>query len=208
MKPNKNMLIIGITGEAGAGKSVVLNYLKENYPCEVLVADIIGNEVKEPGGICYQPVIELLGEDILLPDKTMNRTLIAERIFKDEKLVDKMNEIIHPAVHDEIFRRIDIYSKDDKIKFVFIEAALLIEAGYVDDLDELWYICATSENRRKRLKETRGYTDARIDGIMKNQLTAEEFCKYADRVIENTGTKEELYHKIDCIMGEYKWQHL
>ena len=201
----KSIHIIGITGEAGAGKSVVLSYLKDNYPCEVLMADEIGNQVKEQGERCYDAVIRKLGEEIVREDGTLDKTLIASKIFADELLLEQMNAIIHPAVHDVIFERIDALRQEGKIPFVFIEAALLIEAGYVDEIDELWYICCDTQFRRMRLKENRGYSDARIDGIMSKQLTTNTFKKYANRVVMNNTTKEELYQKIDTIMGEYQW---
>lgn len=205
---NKNggFRLIGITGEAGAGKSVVLSYLAENYPCEVLVADHIGNEVKMPGKSCYQPVIDLLGADIILPDGQLNKAMIAEKIFANPDLVEAINDIIHPAVREEIFRRVEEVRAKGEKSFVFIEAALLIEAGYVDDLDELWYICSEPSVRRLRLKETRGYLDERIDGIARNQLSKDGFLQYADRVIINDFSLEELYQKIDDIMGEYQWE--
>ena len=206
MKQNKSIKIIGITGGVGAGKSVVLGYLKENYPCEVLVADTIGNEVKAPGGRCYKAFIELLGEDIVMPDGNIDRAKAAERIFADDKMLDKVNALIHPAVQDEIFERIAEFEKNGKVKFVFIEAALLIEAGYVQYLDELWYVCAGENLRKKRLEENRGYSAERIEGIMENQLEDEEFRQYADRILFNNGTKQELTKQIDEIMGEYTWQ--
>ncbi len=204
--PDNELLIIGITGEAGGGKSVALSYLQEHYPCEVLMADTIGNEVKEPGARCYEAVINLLGNEILLPDGSMNRALIAEKIFADKTLVDAMNEIIHPAVHDVIFERIDAFRRDNTIKFVFLEAALLIEAGYVDELDELWYICSDALQRKNRLQTIRGYSEKRIEGIAERQLDKDTFMKYADRVLMNNTTKEELYRQIDAIMGEYQWE--
>lgn len=203
--PDDELRIIGITGEAGGGKSVALSYLEQHYPCKVLMADVIGNEVKEPGERCYDAVLALLGDEILLPDGTMNRTLIAEKIFADKSLVDAMNEIIHPAVHDVIFERIDAFRYDNTIKFVFLEAALLIEAGYVDELDELWYICSDASQRKKRLQTLRGYSEERIEGIAEHQLDKDTFMKYADRVLWNNTTKEELYRQIDAIMGEYQW---
>lgn len=198
--------VIGITGEVGAGKSVVMEYLYHNYPCEILMADTIGNEVKEPGSRCYDDVVGLLGKEILFPDGTMNREIIAEKIFANPELVEEMNRIIHPAVHDEIFERIAKFQEDGRVAFVFLEAALLIEAGYVDEIDEMWYICSDAVCRRTRLKESRGYSDERIDGIAKNQSDTATFMQYADRVIVNNTTKEDLYRKIDAIMGEYQWQ--
>lgn len=206
MKRNKPFRVIGITGGVGAGKSVVLNYLKENYPCEILVADDIGNEVKMPGGRCYEAFIELVGEDIVLGDGTIDRAKAAEKIFADDALLDEVNALIHPAVKDEVRERTVKAREEGKVGFVFIEAALLIEAGYLPELDELWYVCAGEKLRAKRLKEARGYSEERIEGIMEQQLTEEEFRKHAHRVIVNDGTLEELKEQIDNIMGDYLWQ--
>ncbi|MBQ3035336.1 MAG: dephospho-CoA kinase, partial [Lachnospiraceae bacterium] len=112
----------------------------------------------------------------------------------------------HPAVKDEVRERTAKAKEEGKVGFVFIEAALLIEAGYLPELDELWYVCAGEKLRAKRLKEARGYTEERIEGIMEQQLTEEEFRKYAHRVIVNDGTIEELKEQIDNIMGDYLWQ--
>lgn len=206
MKRNNFFRVIGITGGVGAGKSVVLNYLKEKYPCEVLVADDIGNEVKMPGGRCYEPFIELVGREILLEDGTIDRAKAAEIIFADDALLEKVNALIHPAVKEEIHERTALAKAAGKVKFVFIEAALLIEAGYVPDLDELWYVYAGESLRAKRLTEARGYSTERIEGIMEQQLADEVFRKYADRVIINDGTLGELKMQIDQIMGDYLWQ--
>ena len=206
MKRNKPFRVIGITGGVGAGKSVVLNYLKEKYPCEILVADDIGNEVKMPGGRCYEAFIELVGTDIVLEDGTIDRAKAAEKIFADDALLDEVNALIHPAVKDEVRERTAKAKEEGEVGFVFIEAALLIEAGYLPELDELWYVCAGENLRAKRLMEARGYSTERIEGIMNQQLTEEEFRKYADRVIVNDGTIEELKQPIENIMGDYLWQ--
>ena len=206
MKRNKTFMRIGITGGVGAGKSVVLNHLKENYACEILIADDIGNEVKMPGGRCYEAFIRLVGEEIVKEDGTIDRAKAAEKIFADDALLEKVNALIHPAVKDEVRERIAKAKAEGRVKFVFVEAALLIEAGYVPELDELWYVCAGEQIRAARLKEARGYTQSRIEGIMEQQLSDEDFKRYADRVIVNNGTKEELLEQIDEIMGEYTWQ--
>lgn len=206
MKRNNTFRVIGITGGVGAGKSVVLNHLKENYPCEILVADDIGNDVKMPGGRCYEAFIELVGEDIVKSDGTIDKSKAAEKIFADDALLEQVNALIHPAVKEEVRARTAKAREEGKVPFVFVEAALLIEAGYVPDLDELWYICAGENLRAQRLATARGYSKERIEGIMEQQLTDEEFRQYADRVIVNNGTKEELTKQIDDIMGDYTWQ--
>lgn len=205
MKRNNTFRVIGITGGVGAGKSVVLNHLKENYPCEILIADDIGNDVKMPGGRCYDAFIELVGEDIVKDDGTIDKAKAAEKIFADDALLEKVNALIHPAVKEEVRER-TAKAKEENVPFVFVEAALLIEAGYIPELDELWYVYAGEELRVKRLAESRGYSAERIANIMEQQLEDEEFRLYADRVIENNGKVEGLTKQIDDIMGDYTWQ--
>ena len=127
MKQNKKF-VLGITGGIGSGKSLALSYLQNKYNCFVIKADDIGNEVKLKGNSCYKAIVKLLGKDILGEDGEIDKNLMAEKIFSDSDLVEKVNSIIHPAVRKEIERLIKVNSKDYQI-FV-IEAALLCEADY------------------------------------------------------------------------------
>ena len=157
------MKTIGITGGVGCGKSRILEYIKENYNCRIIIADDVANEIKEPGQMCYQPLIDLLGERILGEDKRIDKKKMASEIFKDESLLQKVNDIIHPAVKDYILDNIEIEKEKGKIDYLFIEAALLIECGYNAYVDEMWYIYAKESVRRERLKNSRGYSDEKID---------------------------------------------
>ena len=86
--------------------------------------------------------------------------------------------------------------------YLFIEAALLIENGYDKIVDEMWYVYADEEVRRQRLKTTRGYSDSKIDDILKGQLSDEEFRQHADFVIDNSGDVEGMQRCIDLKLGE------
>ena len=180
------MLVVGITGGVGAGKSSVLQFLQEHCNAQLTLADDVGNKVKEPGQKCYLKIIDLLGEDILMEDKSINRLKMAEKIFANTELLEKVNEIIHPAVEEYILQDIEKQRKLGEIDVYFLEAALLIEAGYVPYLDELWYIYSEESVRIKRLKESRFYSDEKIAQIMSKQLSDEEFRRYATFVIDNS----------------------
>ena len=156
------MLVIGITGGVGAGKSSVLSVLKENCNCRIVLADDVGNKVKEPGQKCYGQIVELLGTDILQEDLTIDRTKMAAKIFADSEILEKVNGIIHPAVKEYILQEIETERKKKEIDVFFLEAALLIEAGYIRYLDELWYIFSAKNVRINRLKESRGYSQEKI----------------------------------------------
>ena len=197
------MKVIGITGGVGAGKSAILSYIAKKYNCRIILADEVAHTVKEPGQVCYRQLIQLLSEEILQPDGKIDKAIMASKIFSSDELLEKVNAIIHPAVQDYIVDAIASEKKENKLDFLFIEAALLIEAGYLDIVEELWYIYADEDVRRKRLKASRNYSDEKIDAIMEQQLSEEEFRKYCKVVIDNSKTLESAYEQIDRKLGEY-----
>lgn len=199
----KNMRVIGITGGVGSGKSALLQYLVQNYSCRIILADEAAHKVKEPGQPCYEKLVALLSSDILNADGTIYKGLMAARIFESEELLKEVNEIIHPAVKKIILDEIEEERRKGEIAFLFLEAALLIEDGYLNIVDEMWYIYAKENVRRKRLKESRNYSDEKIDAIMKSQLTEEEFRKYCTFVVDNSSSLEAACRQIDRKLGEY-----
>lgn len=197
------MRVIGITGGVGCGKTQVLSYIKNKYNCEVILADEVAHMVKEPGQSCYEALVDLLGKEILAPDGQIDRGAMAEKIFKDEVLLKQVNELIHPAVKEYNLRAIQKARVEEKLDFLFIEAALLIEDGYGQIVDELWYIYATEAVRRVRLKESRSYSDEKITGILGRQLSEEEYRRHCKVVIDNSGDLKDTYEQIDRKLEEY-----
>ena len=197
------MKVIGITGGVGAGKSAMLTYLAENYNCKIIMADEVAHFVKEPGTSCYEKLVLLLSEEILNEDGTIHKAKMAEKIFASEDILEQVNEIIHPAVKEWILREIEKESERNELDFLFIEAALLIEDGYLYIVDEMWYIYAREEVRRARLKASRNYSDEKIDAIMESQLSEEEFRKNCSVVIDNSDSLMWAYEQIDKKLGEY-----
>ena len=196
-----NMKIIGITGGVGAGKSTVLDYLREQFQAYVIQADQVGHQVMEPGEICYSQVIALFGEHILKKDKTIDRKALGAIVFADEKKRMILNRIIHPAVRQEILRRLK-EAELSHLSAVVVEAALFLEENYDAFCDETWYIYTDEKIRRQRLKESRGYSDERIDQIFRSQKTHEEFQKRCLFMIDNNGSEEETFRQIDRRMNE------
>lgn len=186
------MKVIGITGGVGAGKSTVLEIIRDNCSCFILMADEAAHEVEKKGQRCYDELVELLGSNILAPDGEIDKKKMAEKIFSADNrgLLGKVNAIVHPKVKEYILGLIDEHRKREDVDFFFIEAALLIEDGYKAICDELWYIYASREVRAKRLKSTRGYSDAKIESIMSSQSDEETFRRYCDHVIENNDLAE------------------
>lgn len=197
------MKVIGITGGVGSGKTALLTYLKGKYHCKVILADEAAHQVEAPGQKCYRQLVELLSDEILDEDGTINRNRFAQKIFENDLLRKKVNEIVHPAVKQYIREEIELQKKQGLLDFLFIEAALLIEDGYLNIVDEMWYIYAGEEVRRERLRKNRNYSDEKIDAIMEAQLTEEEFRDACSVVIDNSGTLEESFLQIDRKVREY-----
>lgn len=195
------MKIIGITGGVGSGKTELLRYIKERYSCRMILADQAAHQVEQKGGLCYEKLLLLLGDDICGSDGQILKAKMAERIFADQELLTRVNEIVHPAVKQYILEEIRKEKEKGDISFFFIEAALLIEDRYDLICDELWYIYADQEVRRRRLKASRGYEDKKIDAIMATQLPEDEFRKHCSVVIDNSKTLAHAYGQIDAALG-------
>lgn len=200
------MKIIGITGGIGAGKSEILTYIEEHYNCQVILADKVAHQVEMPGQKCYDELVMLLGNDILYPDGTIDKARMAKKIFADKNILEKVNGIIHPAVKEYIMQEIKDRRTEGKLDFLFVEAALLIEDGYGQIVDELWYIYSEIDIRRNRLKKSRAYSDEKIDNILKGQLSDEEFRRHCRVIIDNNGDLSDTCKQIDKKLEEYLCQ--
>ncbi len=194
------MKFIGITGGVGAGKSLVLSCLKEYEGTRVLLADEVGNLVKLPGQPCYAPLVSLLGQEVLDQDGRINREKMAARIFADRELLARVNEVIHPAVKEYILARVEEARREGRTKWFFLEAALLIEDGYEELVDELWYIHADEAVRARRLEASRGYSQEKISRIFASQLSEKEFRRHCRQVIENNGEEQAVREQVRRLM--------
>ena len=111
------MKVIGITGGVGCGKTKILSYIKSKYNCEVILADEVAHKVKEPGQSCYKALVHLMGKEILAADGQINRAAMAERIFKDEKILKQVNDLIHPAVKEYNLQAIQKAQEENVLDF-------------------------------------------------------------------------------------------
>lgn len=192
------MRFIGITGGVGAGKSAILSYLAEKPKTKVMLADEIAHDLMEPGTDCYNQIVErFAGEDILAENGSFDRGKLAQVIFGNPAKREAMNAIVHPAVKEFVRQQYVFEVEKGELELLVLEAALLIEEDYGEICDELWYIYTSEANRRKRLKESRGYSDEKIDNIFKSQLSENEFRESTQVTIDNNGDLQETYQQIE-----------
>lgn len=194
-------MIIGVTGGVGSGKSSIMRVLGEKG-AHLIIADDVAKELQEPGNECYKLIIDNFGERILSDETSTNglapidRKKLASVVFADDKKLELLNSLTHPQVKTEILRRIDQIYSEDPDALIAIEAALLIQAGYLDMLDELWVITCDHDIRVERLMSSRDYSREKAESIMASQMSDEEYSSYADFVLDNSGTHAQTKRKI------------
>lgn len=179
--------ILGITGGVGSGKSAVLGILEREYGAAVIQADLVAHELMEPGQTCYKEIVAAFGRTIVGQDGRIDRLSLGQLVFGDEKARQRLNEMTHPAVKQEIRRRMD----ESAVSLVVVEAALLLEDRYDEICDEIWYVYADQETRFARLAESRGYTRKRSQTIMDSQMGETELRRRCQATIDNSKDLEQ-----------------
>lgn len=183
-KQNNRIPVIGITGGAGSGKSHIAGLLEKVCKVSHINTDRISQEQMMKGGCVYGEVLAYFGTEFLAADGEIDRKKLGEYVFCCPEELAVLNSLTHPPVREEVERRIRV-AAEDGYELILLETALLIEAGYEDVCDEVWYVYAGRATRRKRLQETRGYSLERVNGMFRRQNTDKYFREHADYVIDN-----------------------
>ena len=184
------MLVIGLTGGIGTGKTHVSSVLQD-LGAEVINADLIGHKVCEPFSSAWEEIVELFGKEILLPDNTIDRYKLGHIVFANAKLLSHLNAITHPRILDIVKGLISEFRHDCK-KVIVIEAALLIEANWVSLVDEVWVTTTTEEQVIKRITNQQKFDEETIKARIKSQISEHDRLIVADVVINNNGDIEQL----------------
>ena len=195
------MKIIGITGGIGSGKSQVLTYLEETYGAARCQADKVARRLQQKGTRCYKRIVEHFGSGILDGDGRLDRARLANIVFSNRAQLRILNEIVHPAVKEKLG---EIIRREEKkgTKVFVLEAALFIEENYDALCDEVWYIYADEETRKRRLMASRGYSEEKIQGIFDSQMSSSDFFTYCDRAVDNCNSFQEACGEIDDVMAQ------
>ena len=187
---------IGLFGGAGSGKSLVAEIFKTKYNALIIEADKVAHKLYEKNAAGYNELVKLFGNEILNDDYNIDRNKLGDILYSNEGSRLKVNEIIHPLVYKEIEKLCSEYHG-----LVIYEAAILPETDEIKDelnLDCAIYVYSSEDTRRKRLKETRGYSDERVDQILTSQADEQSFRSFCDYVIDNNGNLEELEREVDA----------
>ena len=195
------MKVIGITGGVGAGKTQILEYLNNKYSATICQADAVGKKLQKKGTECFDAIVAHFGTEILDAKGELDREKLADIVFSDKVELSVLNSIVHPAVKEEIYKKIAKEERKNTNLFI-LESAILIEDHYEEICDELWYIYVEDSIRKKRLIYARGYDSKKVDDIIAAQLPKSMFMKHCDRVIDNSNTFEETKIQLDKIVAD------
>jgi dephospho-CoA kinase len=188
--------IIGLTGGIGAGKSTVAGLLKERG-ATVIDADRVAHDVYAPGTEGFDRVVQRFGRSVIGADGAIDRKALGAKVFGDAGALAELNAIIHPLVRKEVARRVLEALTSDPDAIVVIEAALMTETGWTGGAGTLWVVVTDPEIAVARLIRDRQMTEQEARVRIAAQATNDARRAYADVVIENDGTFEELERAVD-----------
>ncbi len=190
------MFVLGVTGGIGSGKSEVTGYFRDHLDAPVCQADSIGAELQKKDGPAYAPIVRAFGEDILCEDGTLDRKKLASIVFNDPEQLEILDDIVHPLVENYI-QSMMAKSRTEGKKIFVVESAILIEVGYKQYCDEVWFVKAPETTRIKRLTETRNMTEEQALAVMSRQMSDAEYEKNCDYTIKNNADLETLFKRIE-----------
>ena len=190
------MYTIGLTGSIGAGKSTVARYLEQcGYP--VIDADRLGHEAYLPNTSCYQQVVRVFGDEVVAEDGTIDRQALGNIVFADLTQLQRLNEIVWPAIKQLAIVRLQQASDIQGYRGVFFEAAVLVEAKWHTIVDEVWTILADTPYVVQRVMARDDITELRLEKRLTAQISNEERVQRSNVVINNNASIEDLHKAID-----------
>ena len=170
------MQIKAITGGIGSGKTAAARYLKK-LGAYIIDADATAHELSAPHGAIWEKYVEHFGQEILLPDGTMDRKKIADIIYADEKERQWVNNVTHPLIKQAMeneLAKIKENATTDTPQAVFFDIPLLFETGWDKYFSSVWVVYVTPEIQLERLTTRRGMAKEEAQRIIKTQMPAEE----------------------------------
>ena len=191
------MIIVGLTGSVGTGKSTVTNFFRE-LGAYIIDWDELAREVIRPHLRAWKEIVEYFGKDFLNEDLTINRQKLAEIVFSDKEKVAKLNQIVHPEVFKEDERITNEIKSLDPDALIIKDIPLLFELTRPIFVDKIVVVSASEQTQLRRLEE-KGMSREDAQSRIKSQLPLEEKIKSADFVINNDGPLEETKRQVEEI---------
>ena len=195
-------MIIGLTGTIGSGKSTVSARLAK-LGALVLDADTISREAVKKGADGLNKIAEVFGKEVIDANGELDRKALAGIVFSDESKRLILNGIIHPQVLKALKERTHGEKALNPDRMIVWDVPLLIEVGWVEYVDSVWLVTAPEQTRINRIMARDGCTIKQAQSRICAQMSEEEKARFSNEIIDNGGSLEQLYQRVDALYSEY-----
>jgi len=192
------MIHVGLTGGLASGKSFVGRSLAD-LGCFLIQADQLGHQVIEPGAEAYESVLALFGREILNADGAIDRRRLAARVFSNPEELKKLNALVHPPVKARERTLAAQFAREHPDGIAVTEAAILVETGSYKDYARLIVAVCRPEQQIERAMERDGVSREEVLNRLSRQMPLEDKVKYADFVIDTSGSRETTLHQVRTV---------
>jgi dephospho-CoA kinase len=193
----EQMIIVGLTGGVGTGKSTVTNFLRE-LGAYIIDWDELARKVTRPHSQAWREIVEHFGKSVLNEDVTIDRQKLADIVFSDKRKLAKLNRIVHPWVFEEDERITGEIRGHDPDALIVKDIPLLFEVARHISVDKIVVVSASEQTQLRRLEE-KGISREDARNRIKSQLPLDKKIKSADFVINNDGGPEETRRQVENI---------
>ena len=187
------MILIGLTGGIGCGKSEVSRLL-ENHGAVIVDADLIVRELQQPGAEIFLRMVEMFGDEVVAADGSLDRAAVANEVFKDAETLNKLNLLIHPVVRRVMNERVESYRNTDEV--VVLDIPLLVENPR-EGLDGILVVDLDPQIAIERIVDQRKMSIDDAKARVSRQSSREQRLAIANHVIDNSGDRDALAKQVE-----------
>jgi dephospho-CoA kinase len=203
LRDTGDALLLGVTGSIATGKTTVAKMLEE-LGAPVVDFDVLSRVVVEPDKPAWRDIVSFFGEQVLLPDKTLDRDKLREIVFRDLEKKKKLESFIHPQIGAEFLKLVQQYVKQDPNAIIQVVVPLLIETNMHALFHNLLMVYAPEEVQKARLIERDELTEEMAMSMIRSQLSVEEKKGYCDLLIDNSGSLEDTRRQVEELWSKLK----
>lgn len=189
------MTVIGLTGGIASGKSTVAGML-EGFGAQIIDADRLGHRVYEPGTTGFQKVVNAFGHDLVSKDGTIDRRLLGGKVFGAPDQMNRLTDIVWPEIRKLAAAEIADLKKKHRDSVIVLEAAVLLEAGWEDLVDEIWVVTVKIATAAERLIARNGLNEEQAMARISSQMSTKERLEHADVKIDNSESLDDLKRRV------------
>jgi len=197
------MLIVGLTGGIGSGKTTVSNLFRA-LGVPIIDTDVISREIVAPHQPALQKIRHNFGNDVFMDDGKLDRKALRQIIFTQPEKREKLEEILHPLIKNEVTQKILQYEAEQNVLYCIVVVPLLIESGWTDLVNRVLVVDTTEEIQIQRATPRDGVSSSQLSAILDSQTKRRTRLEVADDVIDNSGNLTELEIQVKALHLDYQ----